>query len=58
MHHGIPENLINMTVCQYEGSRCRVIHGCGLTKASQIRSQYLYDTRMSESQDKVFTAKN
>jgi len=37
-HHGIPQKLINITVCQYKSSRCRVVHGGGLTDSFDVKT--------------------
>jgi len=37
-HLGIPEKLTNIIICQYKGSRCRVIHGGGLTEAFEVKT--------------------
>ena len=65
-HHGIPEKLINIIICQYKGSRCRVIHGGGLTEAFEVKtgtrqgcmlSPFLFLQLLIGSQDKVWTIK-
>jgi len=37
-HHGIPEKLISIIVCQYRNSKFRVIHGGGLTEAFEVKT--------------------
>jgi len=37
-HHGIPGKLINIIICQYGDSVCRVIHGGGLTKPFRVKT--------------------
>ena len=37
-HYGIPQKLINIIICQYKGSRCRVIHGGGLTDPFDVKT--------------------
>ena len=36
-YHGVPEKLINIIICQYKDSVCRVIHGRGLTELSGLK---------------------
>ncbi|KAK7095834.1 hypothetical protein V1264_005198 [Littorina saxatilis] len=37
-HHGVPEKITNIIRNSYEGLTCRVVHGCQLTDAFQVRT--------------------
>ena len=37
-YHGVPEKLINIIICQYRDSVCRVIHGRGLTEPFRVKT--------------------